>query len=203
MKIGLFGGSFNPPHVCHTLATLWALQTGGLDAVWWMPTYQHAFGKELVSFEERVTMCRHATRDLNRVEISEFERELGGESRTVDTVKALSQAHPEHEWALIVGTDILAERHKWKDWEGLMQLVDLVIVGRAGHMDALDAYIHEEGLVTGKAPDVPAFALPRVSSTQVRALLAKDTHHPQLAAWMVGDVVDFIVERELYRGQAR
>lgn len=191
MKIGLFGGSFNPPHVCHTLATLWALQTGGLDEVWWLPTYQHAFGKDLVSFAQRLEMCRLATRDLRRVVISEVERELGGESRTVDTVRELRRRHPDHDFSLIVGTDILAERHKWKDWEGLMQMVSLIVVGRTGHLDVL----HEDEEL---ARYNDRFALPRVSSTQIRELLAQDVHHPDLQAWMVMDVVDFASKNGLY-----
>lgn len=135
-RVGLFGGSFNPPHVCHTLATCWALQTGNLDEVWWLPTYQHAFGKDLVGFETRVAMCELALRDLNRVKICTIERELGGESRTIDTVKALKARHPGDAYTLIVGADILAERHKWKNWEGLMELVSLKVIGRAGYEEA-------------------------------------------------------------------
>ena len=106
-NVGLFGGSFNPPHVCHALATLWALQTHGLDEVWWVPTYQHAFGKDLVSFEHRLEMCRRATRALGQVQIHDIERRMGGESRTIDTVEVLTQENPGVKFWLIVGTALI------------------------------------------------------------------------------------------------
>lgn len=187
LKVGLFGGSFNPPHVCHTLATLWALQTGGLDQVWWMPTYQHAFGKNLVSFEDRVRMCQMATSDLRRVEICEIERELGGESRTIDTVQALTARNPNHRYTLIIGTDILAERHKWKNWDGLMELVDLLVIGRTGHLE------HDD------LPDATQFALPQVSSTAIRAALAAGGDSQLLSDWMVQGVLEFVRQRGFYK----
>lgn len=180
-NVGLFGGSFNPPHVCHTLATLWALQTQGLDEVWWIPTYQHAFGKDLVSFEHRLSMCERATRALGQVKIQDIERRMGGESRTIDTVEVLLRENPGHRFSLIVGTDILKETHKWKRWDELMELVDLVVVGRKGHLDALDS----------------EFSLPAVSSTGLRASLRGDGE-VDVESWMVRDVLTYAREHELY-----
>lgn len=183
-RIGLYGGSFNPPHVCHTLTTVWALQTHRLDEVWWIPTYQHAFAKELVSFEHRVRMCQLAQAHIDGVFISDIERKLGGESRTIDTVRALTERYPKHDYSLIVGTDILEETHRWKNWEGLMELVDLVVIGRAGHN-------------TGTDPDSAQFRLPNISSTKTREALHRGDYEP-LRYWMSRDVIDYIAEHELY-----
>lgn len=191
-QIGLFGGSFNPPHVCHALASLWALQTYPLDEVWWMPTYQHAFGKALVPFEQRVALCERAASDLRGVQVIEIERELGGESRTIDTVRVLRERHVDCAFWLIVGSDIIGERHKWKDWDGLMALVKLIVVGRNGY----DA----EGLPRADARE--DFALPRVSSTALRRALAAppedDEAQAMIRAWMHHDVVSMIRAEGLY-----
>ena len=195
--IGLFGGSFNPPHVGHTLATLWALQTGALDEVWWMPTYRHAFGKQLVGFEQRVALCELATRDLRRVHILEIERELGGLSRTIDTVIELERRHPGARFTLIVGSDILAERHAWKDWEGLMRRVDLHVIGRAGHTEALKAYRTAERRPRRDSP-LPEVILPEVSSTHVRELLAKAPEDEALRAWLDAAVLEAIQRAGFY-----
>ena len=187
-QVGLFGGSFNPPHVCHSLASVWALQTTPIEEVWWVPTYNHAFGKDLVSFEDRVEMCRLATDGLNHVAISQIERELGGESRTFDTVKALREKHPDCDFSLIVGTDILAETHKWKNWDGLMEMVELVVVGRGGYLE------------DKSSTNAPAFSLPQVSSTAVREAITAGQRAGILRDWMVLEVLAYIDEHDLYSG---
>lgn len=192
-QIGLFGGSFNPPHLCHTMTALWALQTHPIDEVWWMPTYQHAFGKALLPFEDRLALCELATRYVRDIKICDIERRLGKESRTIDTVQALQIEHPDADFWLIVGTDILAERHKWKSWDGLMALVRLIVVGRAG-------YGHEP--VKDNLTE-PGFVLPQISSTAIRAALADgatEAEREQLADWVDRQVLDTILERGWYRG---
>src|SRR5262245_52962833 len=98
--IGLFGGSFNPPHVAHQLVALYVLETQPVDAVWIAPTFRHAFGKELASFADRVAMCRLAMAPLGeRVVISEAEAELAARpgfvsSRTLHLVEMLRAQHP-------------------------------------------------------------------------------------------------------------
>lgn len=188
-QVGLFGGSFNPPHVCHALASVWALQTTPIEEVWWVPTYQHAFGKNLVSFEQRVEMCQLATRGLDSVMISQIERELGGESRTYDTVLALRERHPDCDFSLIVGTDILGETHKWKNWDGLMEMVELVVVGRGGFLE------------NKTDSQTPSFSLPQVSSTAVRRALAAGQRDGILRDWMVLEVLEFIDAHGLYGGE--
>jgi nicotinate-nucleotide adenylyltransferase len=183
-QIGLYGGSFNPPHVCHTLTTVWALQTHRLDEVWWIPTYQHAFEKSLVSFEHRKAMCRLALDHIEGVSISEIEREMGGESRTIDTVRELRERHPGHDYSLIVGSDILEEAHRWKNWEGLMEMVDLIVIGRKGHQ-------------VNTEPDSAEFRLPDISSTDTRKAL-RDGNYAPLRYWLSRDVIDYIAEHELY-----
>ena len=187
--IGLYGGSFNPPHVCHTMATLWALQTTPIEQVWWLPTYQHAFGKDLADFDSRVAMCELATAPIRGASVHTIERELGGESRTIDTVEALGERHPGATFWLIIGTDILAETSKWKQWDLLMERVELVVVGRQGYAQ------DEKG---GETP-APSFALPGVSSTLIReALLHERWDDPLLDDWMISPVLDYIRAHSLF-----
>lgn len=187
-QIGLFGGSFNPPHVCHALVTLWALQTSPIERVWWVPTYQHAFGKRLVSFEQRVQMCERAVAPLRGVSVQTIERELGGESRTIDTVRELSKRRPEADFWLIIGEDILAETEQWKQWDELVELVELLVVGR-GDVD--------RGQQEGAAP---RFALPDVSSTAIREALARgELDAPILERWVDREVLELVRAQGLYR----
>src|SRR5690554_6595041 len=184
-KIGLFGGSFNPPHICHTLTTVWAMPTHRLDEVWWVPTSEHAFDKALASFEHRIRMCQLALGHLAGVSICQIERDLGGEGRTIDTVQALNERYPNHDYSLIVGSDILGEAERWNNWDGLMELVDLIVIGRAGHSG--DAH-----------PKSTEFRLPNVSSTRVREQLGEDNYE-DLRFWLARDVLDYVRRHEIYK----
>lgn len=186
MRIGIFGGSFNPPHVCHVLGSIWALETRDLDRVWWIPAHRHAFGKSLVDYEHRRRMCERVLEDYPKIEISDVERELGGESRTIDTVRELEARRPEAEFALIVGSDILEETDEWKNWSGLVDRVDLIVVGRSGYEAETDS-------------TEAKFNLPDVSSTSIRRAL-QEGEAEWLSEWVPGKVLEYIEKYELYRG---
>ena len=97
MRVALFGGSFNPPHVAHQMAALYVLETAPVDALWFVPAFEHAFGKPLVAFDDRLAMCGLAAAALGpRVRVSDVEREIGGRSLTLRTVRRLMDLHPEH-----------------------------------------------------------------------------------------------------------
>ena len=137
MRVALFGGSFNPPHVAHQLVALYVLETQPVDELWMIPCFLHPFEKSLQPFSDRLEMCRRAAGGLGgRVRVSEVEGELGGESRTLRTVQALQAAHPEHQFSLIIGSDLQAETASWYRAEELRRLVPFVVVGRGGHVPA-------------------------------------------------------------------
>jgi nicotinate-nucleotide adenylyltransferase len=108
VRVAVFGGSFNPPHLGHVLACSLVLATEDLDRVLVVPAYQHPFAKALAPFDDRVAMCELAMGSLRGVEVSRVEEELGGESRTLRTLEHLSQQHPDWQWHLIIGADVLA-----------------------------------------------------------------------------------------------
>jgi nicotinate-nucleotide adenylyltransferase len=156
MHVALFGGSFNPPHMGHALAAQWVLQTQDVDALWLMPCFQHPFDKQLVSYDLRLQMCEALCRDLGpRIRIETIERELGGPSRTFDTIAALRSKYPEHRFSLVIGTDLLRETDAWHRAEELKRTVGFIIVQRSG--------AGEPGGEGG------TLAIPAVSSTEVRA----------------------------------
>jgi len=185
MHIGIFGGSFNPPHVCHVLATVWVYETRPVEEIWWVPTYEHAFDKELESYEHRRQMCEFATEKYPYVRVDGVERELGGRSHTIDTVRKLEEDHTDADFSLIVGSDILEETDDWKQWDALMERVDLIVVGRDEHASA-------------GASDVSAFALPDVSSTRARRALS-GRQREWLREWIPADVREYIEREDLYR----
>lgn len=156
MRVALLGGSFNPPHVGHLMAAYWVLATQPIDTVWLMPAFKHPFGKALTPFGHRVEMCRLAARGLARVEVTQVEAEVGGEGWTYQTLEHLAQTRPDLELSLIVGSDLVLERDKWRRFDRIEQLAKLVVVHRAGY----------------DVPEATGPVLAEVSSTAARQRLA-------------------------------
>jgi nicotinate-nucleotide adenylyltransferase len=157
-EVALIGGSFNPPHVGHLLAAHFVRATTTCDQVWLVPSFRHPFGKPLVDFQHRAAMCRMLCDDASGwLGVSEAERELGGDGRTVDLLEHLAAAHPGTRFTLVIGSDILADLPHWKDVARIEALVRVLVLNRAGH------------------PSPRAFGPPlaEVSSTHVRELLAR------------------------------
>ena len=159
MEIALFGGSFDPPHVGHLLAAAYVLATEPVDELWFVPGFGHPLGKPLQApFEHRAQLTELAIADLGlqRARVSRVEEELGGEGRTADLLEHLHRKHPDRKWALLLGSDLAAERPQWKRFDRIEQLARIIPLERAGFA------------VPGGAGPVA----PEVSSTQVRQLLA-------------------------------
>jgi nicotinate-nucleotide adenylyltransferase len=184
MRVALFGGSFNPPHVAHQLAALYVLETAAVDALWFVPAFEHAFGKPLVAFDDRLAMCQLAAAALGpRVQVSDVERTLGGRSLTLRTVRRLIELHPEHAFSLVIGSDLQADVSTWYGAEELVRTIPFIVVGRAGAAPAENA----------------AVAMPDVSSSAVRAALAAGKPVDGLVPRAV---LDYIVRKGLYKALA-
>lgn len=163
-RVGLFGGSFNPPHVAHQLVALYVLETQ-VDEVWFVPTYSHPFGKDLAAYDHRVAMCELAAAPLGaRARVSRAEELLARQpgfvaSRTLDLIEHLEATHRDCELHLVVGTDILGETDKWHRWDEVVRRAPLIVVGRTGYE------LPAGSVATG-------VTMPEVSATRVRELLA-------------------------------
>ena len=161
MKIAVYGGSFNPPHVAHAMVASWLLWTKQVDEVWLVPVFRHAFeglhGKKLVEYAQRVAWCRLLQHDVDaRIKVSTIESELPTPSYSVDTLKALSEQFPENSFRLVIGADVIPDLPKWKDWHVIENLFSPIIVGRGGY----------------PCP-AGAVAFPEVSSSAIRSDLKK------------------------------
>ena len=191
MEVALFGGSFNPPHLAHQMVCLLVLETCRVDQVWMVPTFRHAFSKELVDFEHRFAMCELAAASLGaRVQVSRIEAELDTQvSRTLDTLLELRERHPETRFRLVIGADILGETQQWYRWSDVEQLAPPIVVGRTGYDEVERARL-------GAQYDVIGIDLPQISSTEVRALLAEGKSASPLVS---NQVMHYIEQRELYR----
>ena len=157
-SVAIYGGSFDPPHVSHVLAAVYALKVGGFDQLLVVPVFEHAFHKQLTPFEHRLRMCELAFAGLEGVLVSPVERELLTPSLTLRTLEHLTAAHPDWSLRLLVGSDVLSETSKWHAFERISALAPPYVVARPG-------YAH---------PDAQALPLPDVSSTRIRDALSKE-----------------------------
>lgn len=181
MRLAIFGGSFNPPHLAHQMAALGALEIGAVDEVWVVPTFQHAFGKELAPFTDRVQMCRLMAAPLGpRVAVSTVEAEIGGESRTLRTLERVAGLLPEAELRLLIGADILDETESWYRWSDVARRAPPLVFGRAGYAGSARCDL----------------VLPDISSTEVRRRIAAGE---SVAGLLPQAVAAYIVARDLYR----
>ena|SRR5688572_17232691 len=187
-RVALYGGSFNPPHVAHQMVALYVLETAPVDELWLMPAYEHALGKPLAPFADRLAMCQLAAAALGpRVIVSDIERTLGGPSRTLRTIRRLRELHPAHEFSLVIGADLLSEVATWFGGAELQATVPFVVVGRAG----------TEGVADHAVWPVK---MPAVSSTEVRRSIAAGQ---PVEGLVPRAVLDYIYRQELYKGQGQ
>lgn len=130
--IGLFGGSFNPPHEGHVHVSEVALKRAGLDQVWWLvtpgnPLKDHG---ELAPLGERVRMARSMITHP-RIRVTAFEA-AHGLSYTAETLAVIRRMRPRLEFVWIMGADNLAGFHRWQDWQAIAASVPIVVVDRPG-----------------------------------------------------------------------
>ena len=155
MRIAVFGGSFNPPHVGHALVTSWLHLTDRADEVWLVPAFRHAFDKALAPWERRLEWAAALASALGPwVRVEPIEAELPVPSYTIRTLDTLSARSPEHRFSLVIGADVAAQLSLWRDAERLRAQYPLIVVGRQG---------------CAPVPSAPDF--PDVSSTVIRARL--------------------------------
>ncbi|MFO8231422.1 MAG: nicotinate (nicotinamide) nucleotide adenylyltransferase [Longimonas sp.] len=134
MRIALFGGSFNPPHIAHLIVAEVACDQFEFDAVWWIPnaTPPHKTNDHLAPASDRLAMTRAAVADHEGFSVCNIEIERPGVSYTVDTVRALTEQHPEASFSLLIGSDSLDTFHTWREPDTIAELADLVVYKRPG-----------------------------------------------------------------------
>jgi len=182
---GVFGGSFNPPHLAHVLALSVVLARFDVARILVVPTYRHPFAKALAPYDDRVRMCEIAMGWLPHVEVSRIEEELGGESRTLRTLEHLRTLHPNWSLRFIMGADVMMDSSKWHGFDRVIELAPPIVLGRVG--------VTYEG--------APPAVLPAISSTEVRAMIAAGLWD-KVEHIVPRDEIAFMREKKLYAQEA-
>lgn len=132
MRVGLFGGSFNPPHAGHALVAEIALRRLGLHQLWWMVTPGNPLKDtgELASLEHRIA-ASEAIAPGPRVRVTAFEAHCGVRY-TAETVALATARNPTVRFVWVMGADGLADFHRWQDWRGIAATVPIAVIDRPG-----------------------------------------------------------------------
>lgn len=132
MVVGLFGGSFNPPHQGHLLVAEIALRRLGLDQLWWMVTPGNPLKSrtELTPLAERLEACEQLATDP-RIKVTAFEKTLGT-SYTARTLEYIRSRNPAVHFVWIMGADNLAGFHHWQRWQKIATTFPIAVIDRPG-----------------------------------------------------------------------
>lgn len=187
--IGLFGGSFDPPHVAHVALARSALAL--VDEVRWIPAGQPwQKTRAMTAAPHREAMVRLAIEGEPRFALDRIELEREGPSVTLDTVKQLQAREPEADWLLLIGADQYANLHTWRGWADLLQRVTLAVAQRPGVLaqpdPAIAAHPHRA---------IP-LAMLDISATDIRQRVSRGD---AIAELVPPGVARYIDRHHLYR----
>ncbi len=198
MRIGILGGTFDPPHIGHLVIAEQAREKLGLSRVCFIPARQHPHKlNEIVSpLEDRVAMLRLALGENPFFSLSLIEAERPGPSYTVDTLRELRNEHvPDAELFFIMGMDSLANLPTWYHPRELIELAQLAVLRRPGYMADLAALEKEIPGLASRVIFISASEL-EISSTELQARVRQG----QSIRYLVPDgVAEYIETHHLYK----
>jgi nicotinate-nucleotide adenylyltransferase len=160
LRIGLFGGSFNPAHAGHRMASLTALRRLQLDRVWWLVTPGNPLkdNHALPPLRQRIATAR-ALAGHGRIQITGIEARLRTRY-TADTLRALKRRCPGVRFVWIMGSDNLASFHRWNEWRAIARMMPIAVIDRPGSTHRAVASPAANWLARWRLPENQAAALP-------------------------------------------
>ena len=134
MKIGIYGGSFNPVHFGHVGLAKWVIENTDLDELWLLVSPNNPLkpASILAPEEERLKAVQEAVQDIPHVKASDFEFSLPRPSYTANTLRELQRAYPEHDFTLVIGEDNLAIFDQWREYEYILENYRIFVYPRKG-----------------------------------------------------------------------
>jgi nicotinate-nucleotide adenylyltransferase len=197
-RVGLLGGTFNPPHLAHLVCAQEAYVQLGLDRVLFVPVFEppHKEVEAEPGVEHRIELCRRAVAGDQRFEVSRIEADVPGRSYTVDTLRKLHESNPGDELTFIVGGDMAQALPTWQEPEAVLVLARLGVAEREG---VRRADIGERLAGLAPADRIRFFDMPRldISSSLIRRRVAAG----RPIRYLVPEAVaDYIAASRLYEG---
>lgn len=182
-SVGIYGGTFNPPHIAHLVAAQQVLDQLGLDEIWFLPNNipPHVDKKETISAMDRIEMVRLAIEDNSKFKLDLTDINRGGISYTFETMKMLTEANPTTDFYFIIGGDMVEYLPKWKKIDELINMVKFVGVCRPGYEK-----VSKYPVIWVNSPEL------EISSTDIR----KKVMNKQTIKYLVPKKVEEYIQKE-------
>ena len=195
MKIGVFGGSFNPPHHMHKQLVRDLINKSYVDKIIIVPTGDYYQKKELIPFDDRYHMVKLMIEDMKQVEVSNFE-EKGSLIYTYQTLEYFQEKYPNDEIYFILGSDNLKELNTWKKADEMIQRFKFLVVLRNQDSEKdISYYISKkkEHFIVSHIKEG------NISSTKIREEFHHHNNSDFLNEWLDEKVLSFIQKKNIYK----
>lgn len=191
MKIGIFSGSFNPIHIGHIILANHVIEHTEIDEVWFLVTPHNPLKEEssLLDEQERLQMAQLAIAPYKKMKASDFEFSLPRPSYTIDTLTALRQKFPEHEFSLIIGSDNWNDIASWKNYEAIIDQYKILVYPRLDYRVTIPKKL-KSSIETLDSPII------EISSTHIREEIAAGNN---IRPFVPFEVFEYITKNKLYR----
>lgn len=187
MKIGLFGGAFDPVTLSHIRVAKEVLHQVDVDTIWLLPCYISRYNKKMVDCELRCAMVKLATEPYIGIDLCDWELINQASGKTYDLLNRIKNDYPDYHFQLIIGQDTVAKMSDWYNWEALRRENTFIIVPRLGAEPLPDDFKKRDILIHMVPDDV--------SSTKAREAIARGEEPFDL---IDHQVLRFIKEKNLY-----
>ncbi len=170
--VGIFGGSFDPPHKGHLKISLISLSKLRLKKIYWLITKKNPFKKKpFFSLEKRIFKCVKIINNRKKIKVKCIEDKINS-SRTIDAIKFFKKKNKNSRIYLIIGSDNLVHFNKWRSWKKILQMCELVVFSRKGYdkkakKSAIVNYLKNKNFIFIKNKKID------ISSTQIRNNIKK------------------------------
>ena len=196
-RIGIYGGTYSPPHIGHLKAAEYAIEALGLDRLLLIPTgvSPHKAMSAGATSADRLDMLRLSAANMEKAQVSDIEIRRQGSSYTVDTLRAIREENPGAELVLLMGTDMFVSFLNWREPESILSLATLAVFcrGERGERERIEA--QKENLeAMGAKIRLVENPVNAISSTDLRRMLVFGCADP----FLMPGVGDYIREKGLY-----
>ena len=196
-RIGIYGGTYSPPHIGHLKAAEYAIEALGLDRLLLIPTgvSPHKAMSAGATSADRLEMLRLSAANMEKAQVSDIEIRRQGSSYTVDTLRAIREENPGAELVLLMGTDMFVSFLNWREPESILSLATLAVFcrGERGERERIEA--QKENLeAMGAKIRLVENPVNAISSTDLRRMLVFGCADP----FLMPGVGDYIREKGLY-----